>query len=71
MKHIHETWAFLEKLGILGTSVNNVYGKPEWVCRTCHKIILRMSSIGQNGPLRRNNVFAVARIMKHDQSKIK
>ena len=26
MKHIHETWAFLVKLGILRTSVCNVYG---------------------------------------------
>ena len=40
MKHIHETWAFLVKFGILRTSVYNVYRwKPEWVCRTCHKRI--------------------------------
>ena len=63
MKHIHETWAFLEKSGILGTSVYNVYGSQnEFVECVTRVFILRMRSIGQNGPLRRNNVFVVARI---------
>ena len=66
MKHIHETWAFLVKSGILRTSVYNVYGSQnEFVERITRGFILRMCSLGLNinGPLRRKTVFAVARIM--------
>ena len=63
MKHIHETWAFLVKSGILRTSVYDVYGSQnEFVERVTRVFILRMRSLGQNGPLRRITVFAVARI---------
>ena len=63
MKHIHKTWAFLVKLGILRTSVYNVYGSlNEFVKRVTREFILRMRSLGQNGPLRRITVSAVARI---------
>ena len=63
MKHIHENWAFLVNSGILWTSVYNVYGSQnEFVERITRAFILRMRSLGQNGPLRRITVFAVARI---------
>ena len=63
MKHIHETWAFLVKSGILRTSVYYVYGSQnEFVERVTRIVILRMRNLGQNGPLRRNSVSAVARI---------
>ena len=63
MKHIHETSASLVKSGILRTSVYNVYGrKNEFVESVTRILILRMRSLGQNGPLRRSTVFAVARI---------
>ena len=54
---------FLVKSGIFGMSVYNVYGSQnEFVERVTRVFIMRMHSIGQNGPLRRNNVFVVARI---------
>ena len=63
MKHIHETWAFLVKSGILRTSVYNVYGSQnEFVEHITRVFILRMRSRGQNGPLRLSIVFAVASI---------
>ena len=66
MKHIHETWAFLVKSGILQTFVYNVYGSQnEFVERVTRVFILRMRSLGQNGPLRRDTVLAVARIETH------
>ena len=62
MKHIHETWAFLVNSGILQMSVYNVYGSQnEFVERVTRVFILRMRNLGQNGPLRRITVFAVAR----------
>ena len=66
MKHIHETWAFLVKLGIFQTSVYNVNGSQnEFVERVTREFLLRMRmrSLGKNGPLRRVTVSAVARIM--------
>ena len=52
MKHIHETWAFLVKSGILGTSVYNVYGSQnEFVKRVTRVFILCMCSLRQNRPL--------------------
>ena len=65
MKHIHLPWAFFfVKSGILRTSVYNVYGSQnEFVNRVARVFILRMRSLGQNGPLRRDAVFVVARIM--------
>ena len=47
----------------------NVYGSQnEFVERITRVFILRMRSLGQNGPLRRNIVFfAVASIMSHLQ----
>ena len=52
MKHIHETWAFLVKAGIWGTSVYNVYGSQnEFVERVTSVFILRMRNLGQNRPL--------------------
>ena len=63
MKHIHETWACLVKSWILRMSVYHVYGSQnEFVERVTRVFILRMCSLGQNGPLRRDTVFAVARI---------
>ena len=63
MKHIHLPWAFFVKSGILRTSVYNVYGSQnEFVDSVTRVVILRMRSLGQNGPLRRDAVFAVARI---------
>ena len=51
MKHVHETWAFLVKSGILWTSVYNVYGSQnEFVKRVTRVFILRKCSLGQNGP---------------------
>ena len=45
-------------------AVYNVYGSQnEFVKRVTRVLILRMGSLGQNGPLRQNNVFAVARIV--------
>ena len=56
---------FLVKSGILGMSVYNVYGSQnEFVERVTRAFILRMRSLGQNGPLRRITVFAVARIVE-------
>ena len=53
--------AFLVKSGILQTSVYNVYGSQnEFVERITRVFILRMRSLGQNGPVRRNIVFTVA-----------
>ena len=50
----------LVKSGILRTSVYNVYGSQnEFVERVTRVFILCMRSLGQNGPLRRNTVFAV------------
>ena len=41
----------------------NVYGSQnEFVDSVTRVFILRMRSLGQNGPLRRDAVFAVARI---------
>ena len=52
MKHIPETWAFLVKSGILGTSVYNVYGSQnEFVERVRRALILHMRSLEQNRPL--------------------
>ena len=69
MKHIHETSAFLIKSGILRTSVYNVYGSQnEFVVSVTRVFILHMRNLGQNGPLRRNNVFAVARIKVWSQA---
>ena len=49
MKHIHETWAFLVKSGILPTFVYNVYGSQnELVERVTRVFILRMRSPGQS-----------------------
>ena len=63
MKHIHETWAFVVKSGILQTFVYNVYGSQnEFVERVTRVFILRMRSPGRNGPLQRKTVFAVASI---------
>ena len=63
MKHIHETWAFLVKLGIFRPSVYNVNGSQnEFVERVTREFILRMRIIGQNGPLRQITINAVARI---------
>ena len=63
MKHIHLPWAFLVKSGILRTSVYYVYGSQnEFVDSVTRVFILRMRSLGQNGPLQRDVVFAVARI---------
>ena len=63
MKHIHLPWAFFVKSGILRTSVYNVYGSQnEFVSSVTRVFILRLHSLGQNGPLRRDAVFAVARI---------
>ena len=71
MKHIHETWAFLVKSGILRTSVYNVYGSPnEFVERVTRVFILHIRSLGQSCPLRRNTVFAVARIERNPFSPI-
>ena len=71
MKHIHETSLhetsafFCVKSGILRTSVW-VYGSQnEFVEHVTRVFILRMRSLGQNGPLRRNTVFAVVRIVIH------
>ena len=64
VKHIHETLAFLVKSRILRTSVYNVYGSQnEFVERVTRIFILRMRSLGLNGPLLRDTVFAVARIV--------
>ena len=64
MKHIRDIWAFVVKSGILRTSVYNVYeSQNEFVERVTRVFILRMRSLGQNGPLRRITVFAVARII--------
>ena len=64
MKHIHDTWAFVVKSGILQTSVYNVYGSQnEFAERVTWVFMLRMHSLGHNGPLRRITVFAVARII--------
>ena len=63
MKHIHLPWAFFVKSEILRTSVYNVYGSQnEFVDSVTRVFILRMRSLGQNGPLRQDAVFAVARI---------
>ena len=63
MKHIHETWAFLVKSGILQTSVYNVYGSQNaFVESVTRAFILRMRSLEENCHLRWNRVFAVARI---------
>ena len=63
MKHIHLPWAFFVKSGTLRTSVYNVYGSQnEFVDSVTGVFILRMRSLGQNGPLRRDAVIAVARI---------
>ena len=41
----------------------NVYGSQnDFVDHVTRAFILRMRSLGQNGPLRRDTVFAVARI---------
>ena len=41
----------------------NVYGsQTDVVDRVTRAFILRMRSLGQNGPLRRDTIFAVARI---------
>ena len=66
MKHIHETWAFFIKSGILRTSVYNVYGSQnEFVERVTRVFILGMRSLGQNHPLQQNTASAVARIVKN------
>ena len=55
--------------GILRTSVY-VYGSQnEFVERVTRAFILRMRSLGKNGPLRRNTVFAVARIKQRGTKK--
>ena len=55
---------FSVKWGILRPSVHNVYGSQnEFVDSVTRVFILRMRSLGQNGPLRRDAVFAVARII--------
>ena len=47
----------------------NVYGSQnEFVDSVRRVFILRMRSLGQNGPLWRDAVFAVARIEKHNLS---
>ena len=49
-------------------SVYNVYGSQnEFVERVIRVFILRMRSLGQNGPLQWNTVFAVARIITLSQ----
>ena len=61
MKHIHLPWAFFVKSGILQTSVYNVCGSQnEFVDSVTRVFILGMCSLEQNGPLRRDAVFAVA-----------
>ena len=47
MKHIHETWAFLVKSGILRMSVYYVYGSQnEFVEHVTRIVILRMRNLG-------------------------
>ena len=54
---------FFVKSGILRTSVYNVYGSQnEFVDSVIRVFILRMRSLGQNGSLRLDAVFRVARI---------
>ena len=49
----------------LRTSVYDVYGSQnEFVDSVTRVFILRMRSFGQNGPLRRDAIFAVAKIAK-------
>ena len=68
MKHVHDVWAVVVKSGILQTCVYNVYGSQnEFVEHVTRAFILRMRSLGQNGPLRRITVFAVARIQDLDE----
>ena len=56
--------SLIVKSWILQTSVYNVYGSQnEFVERVTRLFILRMRSLGENGPLRRITVFAVARIV--------
>ena len=63
---------FLVKSGILQTSVYNVYGSQnEFVECVTRIFILRMRSLGQNGPLRQITVFAVVRISLLDQTFLK
>ena len=71
MKHNHLTLAFFVKSGILRTSVYNVYGSQnEFVDSVTRVFILRMCrlcSSGQNGPLRWDAVFAVAKIVEDEE----
>ena len=67
MKHIHDTWAFVVKSGIMLTSVYIVYGSQNEFVESVTQVfilrmLLRMRSLGQNGPLRWSTVFAVVRI---------
>ena len=64
MKYIHETWAFLVKSGILGTSVYNIYGSQnEFVERVTIVFILACAVLGKIALFRKNTVFAVGSIM--------
>ena len=61
--HSFNTLSLFVKSEILRTFVYNVYGSQnEFVDSVTGVFILRMRSLGQNGPLRRDAVFAVARI---------
>ena len=65
MKHIHETWYLLVKLGILWMSVYifmSMEARMSFFERVTREFILRMRSLGQNGPLRQITISAVARI---------
>ena len=63
MEHIHETWAFLVKSGILRTSMYNVCGSQnDFVERVTRVFILRVLRLGQDRPQRRKTVIAVARM---------
>ena len=62
MKHIHENVAFLVK-DVLRTFVYNVYGSQnECVERVTRVFILRMRSLGQNGPLQWKTLCVVTSI---------
>ena len=51
----------------MSVSVYNVYGSQnEFVVHVTRVFILHMRNLGQNGPLRRNNVSAVARIKTNE-----
>ena len=63
MKHIHETWAFLIKSQILGTSVSNVYGSQnEFIEVSQEYSFCAGAFLGKIALFRRNTIFAVGSI---------